>query len=299
MAAAKPLSLQTVWGWKIATYLFLAGAGAGAYLVGSAALLWPGLASPPAATLFMEVGAAAVAVSVLFLIGDLGRPRYFLRALLRPGRSWLARGSWILIAFCALAAATLLARTPQGLTAVSLALAVAVATYTGLLLGTMLARPLWNTPALPVLFLVSALSTGMALCLLFGMAFGMAPGVLGAAVASTGAVLRAPHIGLLALEMLVLYFYLSIAHGRSRDSVELLVRGRLALGFWGGVVGIGLVLPLALLAAEGGGESLIALEIVAECAVLVGGYLLRRLILAAGIRNPVHLGVPFVIRREV
>ncbi len=48
---------------------------------------------------------------------------------------------------------------------VGIVLAVGTAIYTGVLLSVVKAVPLWNTPILPALFLVSAISTGMGLCL--------------------------------------------------------------------------------------------------------------------------------------
>ena len=43
-------------------------------------------------------------------------------------------------------------------------LAISIALYTGLLLGVVHGVPLWNTSILPMLFFVSALSTGLAAC---------------------------------------------------------------------------------------------------------------------------------------
>ena len=46
---------------------------------------------------------------------------------------------------------------------------VAVAMYTGALLGVCKTFPLWNNALLPILFLVSAMSTGAASVLLIGI----------------------------------------------------------------------------------------------------------------------------------
>ena len=253
----------------------------------------------------MQVGAAMVALSVLFLIWDLGRPRYFLRAIRRPARSWLSRGSWILISFVVLAVVTVASGTPRLLAALSLAAALAVAAYTGLLMGTMLSRPLWNSPVLPVLYMISALSTGIAVSVVAGVVFGSGHFAASGIGMQTSQALRAVHIGILIAEIVVLYFYLQVAYGRTRTSVDLLVRGAVAGPFWLGVVGVGLVLPLALLSAEvdiRSASALAMMDLLAEVAVLIGGFLLRRVILAAGVRSPVYLGsgtVPFVIRQTV
>ena len=58
-------------------------------------------------------------------------------------------------------------KTPKALDVVGMVLAVCVAAYTGVLLGDAgLAFPLWNMAILPLLFVVSAASTGIAAVLL-------------------------------------------------------------------------------------------------------------------------------------
>ena len=57
--------------------------------------------------------------------------------------------------------------TPKALDVVGAVLAVCVAAYTGVLLGDAgVAFPLWNMAVLPILFIVSAASTGIAVTLL-------------------------------------------------------------------------------------------------------------------------------------
>ena len=53
-------------------------------------------------------------------------------------------------------------KTPKALEIVGLALSVCVASYTGVLLGDAgVAFPLWHMAVLPILFVVSAASTGL------------------------------------------------------------------------------------------------------------------------------------------
>ena len=94
-------------------------------------------------------------------------------------------GSWIL-ALCILAslayAYTFLGQgnevgeEPAGLRRalawIGVPLGIAVAVYTGILLGAMPARPFWNSPVLALLFLMSSLSTGVAAILLLKVIFG-------------------------------------------------------------------------------------------------------------------------------
>jgi formate-dependent nitrite reductase membrane component NrfD len=52
---------------------------------------------------------------------------------------------------------------PEGLTWAGAVLALATGTYTGLLLAVIKAVPFWSTGIMPLLFVVSALSTGLSL----------------------------------------------------------------------------------------------------------------------------------------
>lgn len=300
MSMSLETPLQNTWGWKVAVDLFGAGMGAGAYALGMVALVTPGLASRGVALMAMWLGLAAVVLAAVFLLWDLERPERFLRVIFKVKRSWLARGAWIVGIFCVLAFLTLLLGTPMALGVLSLVAALAVTMYTGLLIGTMLARPLWNTPVLPVLFVAYSLSTGLALLVVGGAVLATGNAALGKDVAAAAAAFRPTQMWLLVVELALLYFYLSIAYGRSREAVQMLVRDRLARGFWIGVVTVGLLLPLLLqYVAAGAGAAALSYDVTAHVGVLIGGFLLRRLILAAGIRSVVQLSGPFIIRPEV
>ena len=113
------------------------------------------------------------------------------------------------------------------------ALALLTMAYTGLLLGAVRPIPFWTTPVLPLLFVVSSLSTGA-----------MAADLVAAIAGRSGralAALRAADLGLLAIEAGVLALYLGLGHATvaSRAATALVVRGALAGRFWGGVVAAG------------------------------------------------------------
>ena len=143
---------QAVWRWKIAAYLFLAGTGAGAVIVG---VVGDFLGYVLAAKIAIGFGVPAVALSTLFLIMDLGRPAKFLTAILHPGTSWISRGVVIISALLVSGGLTVaLWVWPFGgvlemhtelratLEVFSLIFAVATCTYTGILIG------IWVTPAM-------------------------------------------------------------------------------------------------------------------------------------------------------
>ena len=116
----------------------------------------------------------------LFLLFDLGQPERFWRAFMRPGTSWISRGT--LLHRLAAAAGTLqvapsipgLEFLPWGkgttigwmLKGASALLAVLVMTYTGFVLSPSPAIPFWNSPLVPAVFLSYSMLAGVDLFLL-------------------------------------------------------------------------------------------------------------------------------------
>lgn len=265
------------------------------------------------------IGAAAVlGLAALCLVADVGRPDRLLVLATSAPTSYLVVGAWA-VAFCfvlALVAALLwrglLPATLTALRIVSgllLAVAVVVMAYTGLLLSDMASVPLWHSGWLPVLFMLSSLSCGIALCVAFALLGRIADAfrrtlrlllrIDGALVVVEGAVL--------ALWLLSVWAALppdgalTPTDEAAQASVALLLSGSGSVLFWGGLVALGLVVPLAIdgLAAfamgrraatsssavdRGPGVSLAAqgaLLASAGC-VLVGGACLRAVVVAAG-----------------
>ncbi len=179
-------------------------------------------------------------------------------------------------------------------------LGVALGIYTGILLSTMVARPLWNVSILGPLFLVSGLSAGAALLHLMSVVLpprrpapqGLVGGAIGALVQPLGPqapdkatanwLIRAD-IGLLAVELLMLGLLLVgllTATASHAAAFELLMSGRFAVAFWGVLVVLGILLPLLLQALELSHR--IPHTVLPALLVLVGGYTLRWLMVNAG-----------------
>ncbi len=300
---------QSVWRWKIAAYLFLAGTGAGAVIVG---ILGDFAGYMTAAKIAIAFGAPVVALSTLFLIMDLGRPVKFFRAMLHPGTSWISRGFYIVsalimssgsVAFLWVWPFGSVLQAHQslrfGFEAITLALAVATSVYTGILIGVVISRPFWNNPLLPVLFLISAVSTGI------GGVFCIMPvanSVLKISRFETAAFLNrleSTDVALVIAEAIAIYLYLTLVFARAPDAARLLLKGQLAGLFWGGFLVAGLLLPLliesvAAVIFEGSSPPL--MPVLAGAFLLLGGFLMRLLILAAGIRSPLVVRTQFRVR---
>jgi polysulfide reductase chain C len=283
---------QNKWGWEIAFYLFLAGLGGGAYVAGVIADFsgWETTISKTGVFL----GLPCVAIGCVFLLFDLGSPMNFWRAAMRPSTSWMARGTIIIVVFMIINAIHIgfwiwpfagvlenAVGARQFIGVLGMIFAFATMIYTGILLGA--ARPIafWATAMLPLLFLVSALSTGFMATILFSSMRGVEHDQL--------AILSRIDMLMIILEMFVVSVVLQATHRlqESRASAELVLRGAASGMFWFGVVILGLLLPL-ILEMIGGGAQWAA--ILAPICGIIGGLLLRKVVLAGGIHAPLMAG---------
>jgi polysulfide reductase chain C len=282
--------VQTEWRWLIAVYLFLAGVGGGAYLAGVIADMAGGADWMIASKIGVFLGVPCVLIGTLFLLADLGTPGHAWRVWLKPKTSWIARGTIIIVFFMIFAAihtawwiwpfagpleVNEFARHLIGVIGAVFAFLTVI--YTGLLLGYSQPIALWNTALLPVLFFVSAVSTGIMAIMLIGQRFRVEAVQL-TLLANIDAVL-------LAFEMFILIVFLYNAYRtlESRTSAKRMLTGPVATFLWLGVVVCGLVVPFFLELQGGHG----ATATLAALLGLFGGLCLRYTILAGGIITPI------------
>ena len=287
---------QTKWTWIIAAYLFLAGVGGGAYITG--VLAGAGFLGDEEWSLVSNIGVClafpCVFIGCAFLLLDLGSPKNAWRAWMRPGTSWMARGTIIISIFMLLALIHTgylifagAAGTPAIIEILGVVFALATIVYTGILLGASRPIAFWSTAALPALFLVSALSTGVMAIVLIGMMAGVDKNAI--------AILEKLDTVLIVSEILVLGLFLQGTHRltESRASAKLVLCGPVAPMFWFGVALLGLLIPLvltALGAASPESPAAQAAAILASLCGLTGGLFLRQVILAGGIHAPLKAG---------
>ena len=96
--------VQIEWRWLIAAYLFLAGVGGGAYLAGVIADFFGGSDWMLVSKIGVFLGWPCVLIGTLFLLADLGTPTNAWRVWMKPGTSWIARGTIIIVLFMIFAA---------------------------------------------------------------------------------------------------------------------------------------------------------------------------------------------------
>lgn len=287
------MDIPEAFGWPIWLYFWLGGVAGGAVAAASIAnLAWPGRYRS-LGSLSVLLALPLIVVSLLVLIYDLGRSERFINLLLewRP-TSAMWWGTWVLGASVGAYGLLLLryrsaAERPghlpweRLLLWANLVLAGLLVVYTGVLLA-QTSRSLWNSTGLvPALFAVSALSTGTAALALAGWR-------RGAAVAQAVERLRQADVALLLLEAAVLVVFVGwlalLAGPAAARAAQVLLSGAFAAPFWGGVVVVGLLAPLALGAARGRVGALA--EWGAAVLVLAGGLALRYVVVAGGQVGP-------------
>lgn len=297
MKMEEAVHIPKLWDWKIAAHLFLVGVGAGTYLVGFILTLTrPELILLSKVT--VSIAAPLVIVGTIFLILQLGQKANAFRAFSRPVSSWMARGAIILTVFVILGLihigtwiwpSTVLGDAPGlrlTLGSVASVFAVFVLIYTGMLLRALKPIAFWNTLTLPLLFLVSGISTGIMGAALVLAVYGFSTGLT---VERPLVLLARYEAFIIIVEALILGFYLWRMRRviAARDSVRIVTKGNLAAGFWVGVVAAGLVVPLAfavyhIYLSAVDPLAVVILTIVASIIGLVGGFMLRYIVVAGG-----------------
>ena len=282
-----------VWGPLIAWYLFLAGASAGAFLTSAfVEVKYPEsvkmrVAGRIIAPIFLGIG---LVMLMLDAEAGLHNPLRFFWLVSNPG-SVMTLGVYFICVFMPVALVSALLEVlkkpvPKWLTWVGIVFAFAVAAYTGFLLGVVKAFPLWNNAVLPILFVVSALSAGLAATSLVGL-------LVDRERFEQMWLIKKSHVILSAIEMVVLATMLVIVSAGSVEgaaSVYSLVAGQYAPAFWGGIVLLGLVAPFIIEGypvfitkrVETSMTSMVV-SVIGEAGVLVGGFMLRLLVVLSAL----------------
>jgi len=317
-------SYDLTWGMPVIGYLFLAGLGAGALTVSASMLLRGGLHGEYFQTARMGsfIALPTVGIGTALLVFELGsfEAGHWFRwiNLYRViNLSPMSIGSWLLAVFLIVGlvyAYTFISKNAapgdsldglrRKMAWISVPLGVGVAIYTGVLLGAMPSRPFWNSPILAMLFLISALSSGIAILMLARVIMNRKTSdpAVKKSIHECSYILASSDTLLLGLELLMIFLFIMYAHltvGGVANAIKvILFDGTLAAQFWVGVVIIGLVIPAMvelylvvprLLYKRDYIESPV-MDIIIPITVLFGGLMLRYVIVIAGqITYPVGL----------
>ncbi|MDR2852154.1 MAG: polysulfide reductase NrfD [Burkholderiaceae bacterium] len=273
---------QNYWGTSIATAFFFAEIGAGLFLLS----LYLGNLLGMVLGLLVEG-----LLKPYFHLAHMGSPKRVLRALSRPDRAWISRGS---LGFGLMMAggvvsvgahpAVLNLSHPivMGAAVVGAVGALIVMVYQGLAMMDSRAIALWTSPFLPIISFCYSITSGCLVLLALGWAGLDAP---------HRELLRDAAMITLILDAVMIGGIILTARNRSPGgafSADLLVSGPYARLFHGLVLVVGLLVPLILLAAAGHWHFV---TVLAALAMLVGFYTFRWLMLRAGVYEPVGRGL--------
>lgn len=284
------------WTWPIAIYLFLGGLGGGTLFMSG---IFYFLGAPSCLGFGVFVGIVMLVLGCLLLIFELGQPKLFVRAFLAK-TAIIKWGAVLLSVAMVFALVWWVFYWPaewnmfwygwgflcNAAVAICMVASMGLMIYTGILLSSMKAKPFWNTPAVPILFTISAMSTGCALtalCLVgspidFWMfqTLDMTNFMIFIEYQVVLTYLHTIDIILVIAEMIVLILFTVMQYSSNEVTAKAVARrwlvGNTSVLFWGGMVIIGLAVPL--LCYLFGGHGILSLY-VAPILVLCGGLLLR------------------------
>ncbi|ACT08069.1 cytochrome c nitrite reductase, NrfD subunit [Dickeya chrysanthemi Ech1591] len=163
---------------------------------------------------------------------------------------------------------------------VLLVLALLLGCYTGFLLSALKSFPLLNNPVLPVLFLVSGVTSGIAVLMMVGTS--------ARSRRDCPQTLHLLHhlekpVALIELFLLFAFFIgLMLGGGQKAVAAQVALSGFWGGVFWIGIIGIGMLAPLAAGSLPAMQRRITALPRIAAGLTLLGVFLLRLFVLYAG-----------------
>jgi protein NrfD len=290
-----------IWTWEVAMYLFMGGLTAGVMVFAAVmTLLNKDDEAPFASTRLAVLAPVLLSLGMTTLFLDLEHKlfvyRFYTAFQITSPMSW---GAWILLIIYPISILQIISTLRSGYPAVTvfsdrvalgslitdwcetyrreialvaIPFAVALGIYTGILLSAFGARPFWNSGVLGPLFLISGLSTAAALVALIARQH-----------SEKKLFTRIDLVLIIAELALVALFLINMATGSGQqiEALQSIMGGSYTLIFWVLFVGVGLLIPLLLelLEIRGIGKSL---AILAPVLVLLGGYVLRQVMLDVG-----------------
>jgi formate-dependent nitrite reductase membrane component NrfD len=227
----------------------------------------------------------------------MGVPMKSWRAMLRPDRSWISRGVWLLAGLMGsgfLYLVALFFGEQLGIGSDSVLLwmlkiasatsALGVMTYQGFAMSHSSAISIWNSAIMPMASLLYSLTIGLA------VARALLPAAQASGLTDTLLLLL---LGLAVMHLMLLHGGWHGSPG-ARTSVELLLQSLYAKWFWGLVAAVGIILPaLALVAGPASGMA----AVVPAVAILAGFMAWRILIFKIGVYEPIMRMNPFHVTR--
>ncbi|OGP68214.1 MAG: hypothetical protein A2170_14495 [Deltaproteobacteria bacterium RBG_13_53_10] len=317
--------IHPIWGWIVAVDLFAAGLSAGAFIISATAYFLGREKYETITRIGAYIAPFPVLIGILALIYDLERPLLFWKLFLTfQPNSVMSLGAWLLLFFSIFSFAHLYLWLPErfdylglfpalksnrllsrfngdnltkirGLVAgFGIPISIGVGIYTGVLLGALTARPFWNNPMLPMLFLISAMMTGSAAICFVGCFIIGFRGMTRENVNTNKFMIHSVDFTLMVFSIIAIFLFILGLYVSPRSSVaavHVIMGGEFTLLFWILVVGVGVILPLCLEVYELIPHYIVHVELrehnpwisgIITTSVLVGGFSMRYVVIYAG-----------------
>jgi formate-dependent nitrite reductase membrane component NrfD len=318
-------TVHIIWNWIVAVDLFGAGLSAGAFIISATAYFLGRERYETITRIGAYIAPFPVILGILALIYDLERPHLFWRLFLTfQPNSVMSFGSWLLLFFSVFSMSHLILWLPEkydyfkiipaikanrilsrlrgdnltvlrGLVAgFGIPISIGVGIYTGVLLGALTARPFWNNPMLPMLFLISAMMTGSAAICFVGCFIKGFRGMSRENVNTNKFMIHSIDFTLIVFSIIAVFLFILGLYVSPRSSVaavHLIMGGEFTLLFWTLVVGVGILVPLALEVYELIPHYIKQVELrehnpwisgIITTSVLIGGFTMRYIVIYAG-----------------
>lgn len=286
-----------IWGWEIPVYLFIGGLVAGIMIISGYFTLKGQFKKNPFSSFYLPlISLVLLSLGMFALFLDLEHKPFVWRLYttfkIASPMSW---GAWILVLVYPVLFVNTLIRIPdrfknvvplfdrlsvrinehhflvKSIGVMNILLGTLLGMYTGVLLSSIGARPLWNSAMLWMLFLVSGLSSAAAFVHMI------------AKDKYERQLLAKADNAFLTLELFVIGGFVSgllTSTSVHIDAIHLLLNGPFAAAFWVFVIGLGIILPLflQLLAVN----EKVKHSPIPPLLVLAGGLMLRFVVVYAG-----------------
>jgi formate-dependent nitrite reductase membrane component NrfD len=265
-------------GIMVAFAMFFGGISGGLYL---ASLFFNNLPG-------MVIAWVLAALAGLVDMAHLSKRMRFWRMALRPGSSWISRGFILIFLFLGAAGIQILITwlAPSAgawetfFKVFGGIFAFGVAVYSGFAIGFVGAIKLWNSGLVPMLYVVSGLACGLAVVMLVSL--NQEPANL--------VVIGNYLLGALVVNAIFVATYFwsaTYSSSAARDSAVRVMKGKVAPAFWIGLVVIGLIIPIVLVAPFSLSRSAsVAAFAISAVTTIIGGVMLRYVILKGGMYSP-------------
>jgi formate-dependent nitrite reductase membrane component NrfD len=266
-------------GVLIVIYFFMSGLGAGAFLTAAGLRLFGGEKYVKVEKTAAIAAPLLLIPGLLFLLLDLGQPSRFFNLFFYFNPASVASwGVWIVNIFLAISVLYAFlhvigkAAVARPLAYLGFVVALVVGFYSGMLLYQMQGHILWHSALVPVIFLVSAIASGLAVVLLLS---GSADPDQTHLLSKVLAVVVSVDLVLALTEVLTL----ARSSGEKAAAAEVILSGGYGFLFVGVYLIVGLIVPLVVLTRQQKNRNV---QVAAAVMILVGTLAMRYAIVMGG-----------------